>query len=1052
MRAFAETIVRLRVLVVILSIAMTAFLGLNLRSLNVIVDADELLPRNHPFVEVTEHVQALFGNRYTVVIGVTPEAGDVYQPKVLGKIVRITERLAETPGVNPANLQSLAAKRAKSISGNADGLVVERLLDQAPADRASALRIADELRRNPAYESVLVSRDGRTAAIYAEFKKDPAGFEAAMAKVEAAVGPERDASVRIAVAGQPVFLAALETFSKRMAYLLPIAILLIGLIHLEAFRTVQGLVLPLVTAILAVIWSLGLMSIAGTHLDPFNNVTPILILAVAAGHAVQVLKRYYEEFDRLSRAGIEDVRAANRQAVVEALVRVGPVMIAAGGIAAIALMSLMIFDIQSIRTFGFFSGVGILSVIVIELTFTPALRAMLPPPSRREQAAERKLTGWDRVALWLARQVSTPAARRRVFIGWAAACVVFVGGASQVVVDNSLRGFFGDSLQQRRDDKALNTALAGTNTFYVLVEGKTDDAIKDPRVLKAMEKVQAFLEAQPEIGHTISIVDMLKQINMGMNGGGASARVLPSDQDLISQYLLLYSMSGEPGDFDGLVDYPYRNAIIQAFVKTDSSAFVARLDREIRPLIARSFPSDVTVRLGGSITTPTAMNESMVRDKLINIAQLMLVVFVISALVFRSLSLAGLILVPLIVTTAATFGVMGLSGIPLQIATATVAALAIGIGADYAIYFTFRLREELRARPEVEAIAATYASAGKAVMFVATAVAGGYAVLMASPGFNIHFWLGLLITLAMAVAAFSTLTLFASLLLSIRPRVIFGGEAEPVAPRLAVPGSAGAALLILGALLVATPAPAQAQDARQMMAEALKSTKLSRSVAVGRFRLINKDGQTRIRDVTSTTELKSDGVNNRRVVRFNSPADVRGTAVLTVENGAADDDIWVYLPAMKKVRRLTASNKKDAFVGTDFSYGDVIGHPVEEWNHRLVRAEVVDGVRTRVVESVAINPGVVASSGYSKRISWLREGDNVPVKIEYYGPAGALTKVYTAADIRLVDTRAKRFQPMRQTMRTIATGHTTVIEYANVRTDATIAPDSFTPRALENAQ
>lgn len=1053
MRAFADAIVRWRMLVILLSLALTAFFGLNLRGLNVIVDADELLPRNHPFVEVTEHVQALFGNRYTVVIGVTPQTGDVYRPEVLGKVMRITERLAATPGVNSTNLQSLAAPRAKSIAGNADGLLVERLLDQVPPDRPAARAIAGKLRANPAYDGILVGRDGRTAAIYAEFKKDPAGFEAVMAKVEAAIAPERGQGVSIAVAGQPVFLAALETFSKRMAYLLPIAILLIGLIHLEAFRTIQGLVLPLVTAILAVIWSLGLMSIAGTHLDPFNNVTPILILAVAAGHAVQVLKRYYEEYDRLIRSGIEDARAASRQAVVEALVRVGPVMIAAGGIAAIALMSLMIFDIQSIRTFGFFSGVGILSVIVVELTFTPALRAMLPAPTRREQAAERKLTGWDRIAAWLAAQVSTPGARRRVFIGWAAACAVFVAGGAQVVVDNSLRGFFGESLQQRRDDKSLNTALAGTNTFYVLVEGKSDDAIKDPRVLQAMEKVQAFLEAQPEIGHTLSIVDMLKQINMGLQGGDARQRVLPADPDLISQYLLLYSMSGEPGDFDGLVDYPYKNALIQAFVKTDSSAFVARLDSEIRPLIARSFPPDVRVRLGGSITTPTAMNEAMVRDKLINIAQLMLVVFVISALVFRSVSLAALILVPLIVTTAATFGVMGLSGIPLQIATATVAALAIGIGADYAIYFTFRLREELRARPEVEAIAVTYASAGKAVMFVATAVAGGYAVLMASPGFNIHFWLGLLITLAMAVAAFGTLTLFVALLLAIRPRVIFGGAvADAPRPRLALQGSAGAALLVIGALLLATPAPAQAQDARQLMAEALQSTKLSRSIAVGRFRLVNKDGQTRVRDVTSTSELKPDGVNNRRVVRFNSPADVRGTAVLTIENGAADDDIWVYLPAMKKVRRLTASNKKDAFVGTDFSYGDVIGHPVEDWTHRLVRAEAVDGVRTRVVESLPRSPAVIAATGYSKRVSWLREGDNVPLKIEYFGPGGALAKVYTAADIRLVDTRARRFQPMRQAMRTLATGHTTIIEYANVRTDASIAAETFTPRALENAR
>jgi hypothetical protein len=304
----------------------------------------------------------------------------------------------------------------------------------------------------------------------------------------------------------------------------------------------------------------------------------------------------------------------------------------------------------------------------------------------------------------------------------------------------------------------------------------------------------------------------------------------------------------------------------------------------------------------------------------------------------------------------------------------------------------------------------------------------------------------------MAVAAFGTLTLFVALLVAVRPRVIFDSDTPRVPASLVLKGSAATATMVLAGFLLFTPTSAQAQDASNLMTSALQSTKLSQSVAIGRFRLVNREGQARIRDVTSITQLKPDGINNRRVVRFNSPADVRGTAVLTIENSAGDDDIWVYLPAMKKVRRLTASNKKDAFVGTDFSYGDVIGHPVQSWSHRLVRVEAIDGVRARVVESLPRNPAVTAATGYSRRVSWLRDGDNVPVKVDYYGPGGALAKVYLASDIRMVDTRARRLQPMRQSMRTVATGHTTFIEYGSVRTDSAIKAETFTPRALENAR
>lgn len=1047
MKKFGQLVVDHRRVVLLLSLLLTVFFAAQLRNLTVIVDADELLPRDHPFVEVTERVQEVFGNRYTVVIGVTPKAGDVWQPEVLEKVLAITDRLAETPGVTRANLQSLAAPRAKDIAGDADGLLVSRLLDHVPADGGEAQTIRARLAANPAYKDVLVGSDERTAAIFVEFEKDPSGFGHVMEQVNAAIDPSRGPDVSIAVAGQPVFLANLETFSKRMAWLLPIAVLLIGLVHLEAFRTVQGLVLPLVTAILALVWSLGIMTLAGVHLDPFNNVTPILILAVAAGHSVQMLKRYYEEFDRL---GALTPREASRAAVVASVVRVGPVLMAACLIAALSFLSLVVFDIQAIRTFGVFCCLGILSIIVVEMTFTPALRAMLPPPAAREAKAEKALTMWDRFAAMLAEQVIDRKHRQRVFMGALLFAVTMAVGASQVRIDNSLRSFFSDDLPARADDRLLNERLAGTNTFYVLVEGASDDAIKDPAVLAGMARTQEWLAAQPGVGHTLSLVDMLKQINRGMTGGTGPAS-LPQDGDLISQYLLLYSMSGEPGDFDGLVDYGYRNAIIQAFVKTDSSVFVADLDERIRPVIAANFPPNVQVRLGGSITTPTAMNDVMVNGKIKNVLQIYVMVFVVSALLFRSLSLPGLILLPLVFTTLAVFGVMGFAGVPLQIATATVSALAIGIGADYAIYMTWRLREELRSgAPESEAIRATFASAGKAVMFVASAVGVGYAVLMASAGFNIHIWLGMLTVVSMAVAALSTLTLFMAALLTVRPKVIFGGE-QAMALRQAVAASTAALALTLSAVLAPGTAVAQDTDAAKLMAASLKATKPVRSVAEGRFVLTNKAGQSRVRETRSIGALKADGENNRRIVRFNSPADVAGTAVLTIENAGADD-IWVYLPALKKVRRLPPSNLKDAFVGTDFSYGDVLGHAVADWNHKLVRTETVGGVATRVIESTPKSAAITASTGYGKRVSWLRATDNVMVKAHYHDAKGALIKTYTAESIRLVDKANGRYQAMRQTMRNVRTGHSTRIEYSSFRTDQAVAASEFEPRSLERAR
>ena len=157
MHAYANFIVRNRVVVLVVSLLITLLLGLQLRNLEVVVDADELLPRDHPFVQVTERVQAIFGNRYTIVIGVTPKSGDVYTPETLGKVLAVTNAMIATPGVTPGNIQSLAAPRAKDITGNSDGLLVSRLLDHVPANRAEALAIKERLAANPQYRDVLVS-------------------------------------------------------------------------------------------------------------------------------------------------------------------------------------------------------------------------------------------------------------------------------------------------------------------------------------------------------------------------------------------------------------------------------------------------------------------------------------------------------------------------------------------------------------------------------------------------------------------------------------------------------------------------------------------------------------------------------------------------------------------------------------------------------------------------------------------------------------------------------------------------------------------------------
>ncbi len=237
------------------------------------------------------------------------------------------------------------------------------------------------------------------------------------------------------------------------------------------------------------------------------------------------------------------------------------------------------------------------------------------------------------------------------------------------------------------------------------------------------------------MGKTVSLVDFLKRMNQSMHEDKREFYTLPESQELVAQYLLLYSNSGEPGDFDSYVDNDYQRATVQAFMRTDSSAYIDDLAKRTRAFAASVFPAGVKVDIGGGSTGGVALNEVMIREKVLNIAQIMLAVFLVSSLVFRSLVAGLLILVPLLAAVLVNFGIMGLLGIPLQIATALVSAMAVGIGADYGIYMSYRIREELRENEsENETIEKAFKSAGKAALFVSSAVAGGFGVLMLSWG------------------------------------------------------------------------------------------------------------------------------------------------------------------------------------------------------------------------------------------------------------------------------------------------------------------------------
>jgi uncharacterized protein len=1041
-KSYTELMLRFRWVVIVMTIVITAILASRIGHLRIEIDPNRFLPQSHPYVATSDRVEHIFGSRYVLVIGITPLKGTVYDSAVLGKVDRITRRMREVPGVVKENILSFAARKAKSITGTDEGMEVRPLMSEVPANPAQIEELRRRVAGNPAYRDILVSGDERSVAVLVEFKDDPRGFQSIMAKVKPIVDAERDPSVRIATGGLPVMLGTMEVYSQRMGFLLPIAMVLIAAVLWFAFRSVQGLALPMLTAILAVLWSLGIMSLFRVPLDVFNATTPVLILAVAAGHAVQILKRYYEEFERQIILAPNDPREANRTAVIESLTRVGPVMLTAGSVAALGFLSLMIFEISSVRTFGIMAACGILSSLVLELSLIPAMRSVMRPPKTVKRKQGPRVL--ERAMAALAGVVTGPRAAWVVLVA-IAVMGVSAAGATHLRYAESLKEWFFDSLPLIQDDNHLNRSFAGTNTFYVLVESKTPGRMQDPDVLRAIDAMQKHLQQDPNVGRSLSIADFVRRMNMAMHADDPRYDSIPDDRDLTAQYLFLYSNSGDPGDFDTYVDYDYRHANIRAFLKEHDTAKLQHLVTELKAYVAKNFPADVAVSFGGSVAQGTAIFEIVGRAKLLNMLQVAAVFFVLVSIVFRSVVAGILVLVPLAMTVAFNFGLMGWSGIPYNINNSITAAMAVGIGADYVIYLLFRLREENAGdREPVEAMRRTLVTAGSAIVFVAVAVAAGYSVLLLSIGFWNHIWMGILISTAMITSAAAAVTVVPVLVNWLRPAFIYRRT------QALIPSASPAAIVVAlcGALFCGDTRAADLPTAEQVMQQNFLVDKVVGSHSKNTTVLRNKEGQERIRESTTTTKLEDNGADTQRIVQFHAPADVKGTSILLIEHSKADD-IWIYLPALKKVRRLVASNKKDSFAGTDFSYGDVIGYAVDDWRHALVGEDTVNGESCFLVESVPASPAVKETSGYSKRRNCVSKSHYTTLRTELWDAEGQLLKEEFFSDFQNVDPAHGKWVAMRSTARNVQTGHTSEVVFKDYTIDPSVPATLFTTRTLE---
>lgn len=768
---------------IVMFIAVTVLFAWRIPSIHIETDLLAFMPKNHPVFKFNTWAEDYFNIDEPALVGVVNRGPDgIFTPDTLALIQHLSDEMMALPIVDADDLVSLT--EVDNITGDEYSLTVDPFYEDAPTTPEGARLIRDAVFDSELIVGALVSEDGQATLIIAETLEGVdkvETYQALRAIVAAApVGDEE-----IFIAGRPVIEGEMTVLARAdLKQMFPLVILASGIILWVTLRSLRAVFLPILVVVTAVVWALGLMGWARADFFSIHSMMPTLLIAVGVADGIHVIHHFL-----LSVAAAPD-RSRSDLVFDTMQVMARPVILTSLTTAA-GFLSLAASPMRPIQGLGTYTAFGVIAAMVFSLTILPGLLVVLPLPSKAAARVARARTGGEGPVA-RALDTLTPLVLRyprRVMALGIAMVVLGVSGWTRIVVDGSLLQNFPETNQVKRSDAHILEHFGGTNPLQIVLEAEENNAWKEPAMLRAVEQLQDHLEAGGYVGQTRSITDLIKRMNEVLNPEDPQAYRVPDSADAVAQYLLLYSMSGEPDDFDDVVDYDYRMVNVRAQVNSDHSPVLARVLDDVEAYAAEHLaPLGIRTRLAGAAKTSATFMSLIITGQIRSLALAILLVGILTGLMSRAPAAGLLCIIPVSVASILSFGALGWLDVPLGVATALISSISIGIGIDYAIHFVVKYQRTRQggATPE-ETMHATMGTSGVAIFYNAIVVFVGFLVL-ATSAFPPNRSLGFMVAFNMIVCFIGTVTTLAAALHLMQPAFV---RPAASADEPAVPAPAG---------------------------------------------------------------------------------------------------------------------------------------------------------------------------------------------------------------------------------------------------------------------
>lgn len=557
------------------------------------------------------------------------------------------------------------------------------------------------------------------------------------------------------IRGQKTYLTKMKF---ELMLFLSISILLIVIFLFICFRSAYGILIPLITVMTAILGVLGIMQLTGKSLDVMSTLLPTILFVVGMSDAIHILNRYIEEL-RSGKPKMDAIKITFKE--------VGMATFFTSITTAVGFITLMMVPIRPMQDFGMYAAIGVILAFIIAITFLPATLSLLKKP---------KISNTNPKELFWNRKLSKSFLfvinnQGEIIISYLFILVLSVIGIFQLQVDYKLLEDLSEDNPLQQDFRFFENNYSGIRPFEMAIYTKDSSSIFNYEVMLQMEKVENYLYKNYEAGFILSPVSIIKSVNKAIHGGSSKYYKMPSS---VSKHNSLIKKLQRKNFKRQLSKFVNKNNSVCRFTgKMDDIG--SKKVKEKNENFKQFFESEINTNLIGYKMTGTALlvdknNEFLATNMILGLSIAFLLIALLIGVIFRSIKMAFLSIIPNVIPLAFIGGLMGYLGTNINMSTSIIFTIAFGIAVDDTIHFLSKFKiEQRKGKSLIYSLKRTYMSTGKAIILTTLILCGGFVSLIFSD-FKSTFLIGIYVGLILFVAVITDLLLLPVLLLNMKKK------------------------------------------------------------------------------------------------------------------------------------------------------------------------------------------------------------------------------------------------------------------------------------------